>query len=228
MYKGKKIVALIPARKGSKRIKRKNGILINGKPLYEYSIKVAKESKYVDKVIFSTDSQEWLNYAQSLGCEKNELRPKELSGDTSKTIDVILYELERGKYKDFDAIVLLQPTSPCRTVDLLDSAIEEYFKTETSLITVIRAKEQPIFMRKIKNGKLEKILNTTSDVRSQDFEKIYKIIGNIYINNINKLNSNSILNENEIGYIIDEKFDIDIDTLEDLEKARAIIGEAKC
>ena len=228
MYKGKRIVALIPARRGSKRIKQKNGILINGKPLFEYSIEVARKSKYVDKVIFSTDSQEWLNYAQSLGCEKNKLRPKELSDDTAKIIDVILYEIERRKCKDFDAIVLLQPTSPYRTVDLLDSAIEEYFKTETSLITVIRAKEQPIFMRKIKNGKLEKILNTTSDVRSQDFEKIYKIIGNIYINNIKKLNSNSILNENEIGYIIDEKFDIDIDTIEDLEKARAIIGESKC
>lgn len=228
MYKGKKIVALIPARRGSKRIKEKNGILINKKPLFEYSIEVAKKSKYVDKLIFSTDSQEWLNYAQSLGCEKNKLRPKKLSSDTSKTIDVMLYELEHMKSKDFDAIVLLQPTSPYRTVELLDGAIEEYFKTETSLITVTSAKEQPIFMRKIINGKLEKILRTTSDVRSQDFEKIYKIIGNIYINNIKNLNSDSILNENEVGYIIDEKFAIDIDTIEDLEKARTIIEEAEC
>lgn len=228
MYKGKRIVALIPARKGSKRIKGKNGILINGKPLFEYSIEIAKKSKYIDKVIFSTDSQEWLDYAQSLGCEKNKLRPKELSSDTSKTIDVMLYELEHMKCQNFDAIVLLQPTSPYRTVDLLDSAIEEYFKTETSLITVIRAKEQPIFMRKIINGKLEKILNTTSDVRSQDFEKIYKIIGNIYINNVKQLKSSTVLNENEVGYIIDEKFDIDIDTIEDFEKARAVIEESKC
>lgn len=228
MYKGKRIVALIPARKGSKRIKGKNGILINGKPLFEYSIEIAKKSKYIDKVIFSTDSQEWLDYAQSLGCEKNQLRPKELSSDTSKTIDVMLYELEHMKCQNFDAIVLLQPTSPYRTVDLLDSAIEEYFKTETSLITVIRAKEQPIFMRKIINGKLEKILNTTSDVRSQDFEKIYKIIGNIYINNVKQLKSSTVLNENEVGYIIDEKFDIDIDTIEDIEKARAVIEESKC
>lgn len=228
MYKGKKIVALIPARRGSKRIKEKNGVLINGKPLFEYSIKVAKESKYVDEVIFSTDSQDWLNYAQNLGCEKNKLRPKELSGDASKTIDVILYELGCMECKDFDAIVLLQPTSPYRTVDLLDGAIEEYFKTETSLVTIISAKEQPIFIRKIVNGKLEKILTTTSDVRSQDFEKIYKIIGNIYINNVKELKYSTVLNENEVGYIIDEKFDIDIDTIEDFEKARAIIEESKC
>lgn len=227
MYKGKKIIAFIPARKGSKRIKKKNGMLIKGKPLFEYSIEVAKKSKYIDKIIFSTDSKEWLEYAQSLGCEKNELRPEELSTDTSRIIDVMLYEIEKMKLNNFDAIVLLQPTSPCRTVMILDKAIEEYFKTETSLITVIPAKEQPIFMRKIIHGKLTKIIEDTSDIRSQDFEKIYKIIGNIYINNIKKLNRNIVLNENEIGFIIDEKFGIDIDTIEDLKKAEEIMEDIK-
>lgn len=223
MYKSKKIIAFIPARKGSKRIKEKNGVLINGKPMFEYSIEVAKKSKYIDKIIFSTDSKEWLEYAQSLGCEKNKLRPKELSEDASRTIDVMLYEIEKMKLNDFDAIVLLQPTSPYRTVELLDNAIEEYFKTETSLITIIEAKEQPIFMRKIVDGKLTKIIKDTSDRRSQDLEKIYKIIGNIYINNIKNLNADIVLNENEIGFIIDEKFNIDIDVMEDLEKARKIM-----
>lgn len=223
MYKGKKILAFIPARKGSKRIKEKNGVLINGKPMFEYSIEVAKKSKYIDKIIFSTDSKEWLEYAQSLGCEKNKLRPKELSEDASRTIDVMLYEIEKMKLNDLDAIVLLQPTSPYRTVELLDNAIEEYFKTETSLITIIEAKEQPIFMRKIVDGKLTKIIKDNSDRRSQDFEKIYKIIGNIYINNIKNLNADIVLNENEIGFIIDEKFNIDIDVMEDLEKAREIM-----
>ena len=90
MYKNKKILAFIPARKGSKRIKNKNGILINGKPLFEYSIDVAKKSKYVDKIIFSTDSQEWLLYAQKLGCEKNDLRPEYLSGDKARIVDAML------------------------------------------------------------------------------------------------------------------------------------------
>ena len=223
MYKGKKILAFIPARKGSKRIKEKNGVLINEKPMFEYSIEVAKKSKYIDKIIFSTDSKEWLEYAQSLGCEKNKLRPKELSEDTSRTIDVMLYEIEKMKLNDFDAIVLLQPTSPYRTVELLDNAIEEYFKTETSLITIVEAKEQPILMRKIVDGRLTKIIRDSSDIRSQDFEKIYKVIGNIYVNNIKNLNRDIVLNENEIGFIIDEKFNIDIDVMEDLEKAKKIM-----
>ena len=225
MYKNKKILAFIPARKGSKRIKNKNGILINGKPLFEYSIDVAKKSKYVDKIIFSTDSQEWLLYAQKLGCEKNDLRPEYLSGDKARIVDAMLYEMEKMNLEDYDAIILLQPTSPYRTVELLDSAIEEYFKTESSLITILKAKEQPIFMRKIVNGKLTKIINNSSDIRSQDFEKTYKIIGNIYINNIKTLNTNTILNENEVGFLIDEKYNIDIDTMEDLEKFKKLMEE---
>lgn len=223
MYNNKKIIAFIPARKGSKRIKNKNGIIINGKPLFQYSIEVAKNSKYIDKIFFSTDSAEWLEYAQKMGCEKNNLRPEYLSDDKSRIIDAIMYEIEKSSLKDYDAIVLLQPTSPYRTVELLDKAIEEYFKKETSLITIVEAEEQPIFMRKIIDGKLVKIVDDSSDIRSQDFDKIYRIIGNIYINNIKKLNNETILNENEIGFIIDEKFCIDIDTLEDLEYAKEIM-----
>ena len=223
MYKNKKIIAFIPARKGSKRIKNKNGRLINGKQLFEYSIEVAKSSKYIDKIIFSTDSKEWLEYAQKLGCEKNNLRPKSLSDDNARIIDAIIYELENLHFKEYDAIVTLQPTSPYRSSELLDSAIEEYFKTETSLITIVEAKEQPIFMRRIVDGKLVKIVSNTSDIRSQDFEKIYRIIGNIYINNIKDINTNTILNENEVGFVIDSKFDIDIDTIQDFENVKKIL-----
>ena len=223
MYKNKKVIAFIPARKGSKRIKNKNGKIIKGKPLFQYSIEGAKQSKYIDKIFFSTDSDKWLEYAIKLGCEKNGLRPDFLSGDKARIVDAMLYEIEKSNLKEFDAIVLLQPTSPYRTPELLDKAIEEYFKTETSLITIVEAEEQPIFMRKIVDNKLKKIIDNTSDVRSQDFEKIYKIIGNIYINNIKTLNKNTVLNENEIGFIIDKKFAIDIDTIEDLNYAKKIM-----
>lgn len=223
MYKNKKVIAFIPARKGSKRIKNKNSIQINGKPLFEYSIEVARKSKYIDKIFFSTDFLDWHKYAINIGCEKNDLRPDYLSTDKSRIVDAMLYEIEKSNLKAYDAIVLLQPTSPYRTPELLDKAIEEYFKTETSLITIVEATEQPIFMRKIIDGKLAKIVDCSSDVRSQDFEKIFKIVGNIYINNIKKLNKNTVLNENEIGFIIDKKFDIDIDTIQDLEYAKKIM-----
>ena len=222
MYKDKKILAFVPARAGSKRIKNKNKKLLKGKPLFTYSVLIAKESKYIDDVIVSSDSQEILDMAHNMNCIKNDLRPEELSGDHARIVDAIIYEVNNN-HLDYDAVVLLQPTSPYRTVEMLDGAIEEYFKKETSLITVIKAKETPLFMRVINNGRLEKILNESSDVRSQDFKDVYKIIGSIYINNLNTLTKDTVLNENEIPYIIDEKYEIDIDTGEDFKKAQKVM-----
>lgn len=226
MYKNKKILAIIPARLGSKRIKQKNGKMLCNKRLFEYSIEVAKNSKYIDEILFSTDSQEWLEAAIQMGCYKNSLRPKHLAEDTTKTIDVILYEIENNNlYNEFSTVVLLQPTSPYRTQELLDNAIEKYFETEESLITVVKAKEHPIFMRRIKDKKLVKIIDDSSDIRTQDMEKIYRIVGSIYINNIHELNKDTILNDNVVPYEIEEKFAIDIDVEEDFKYAETILKE---
>lgn len=225
MYKNKKVLCFIPARKGSKRVPFKNGKLLDGKPLFQYSVDVAKKSSYIDDIIVSTDSMEILNHAYKLGCIKNELRPDYLSDDKARIIDSMLYEISLLD-NHYDAIVLLQPTFPYRTVELLDSAIEKYFERETSLITVVKSKEQPLFIRRIVNNKLEKILCDSSDVRSQCFEEFYRIIGCIYINNISLITNETILNENEIPLIIDDSFDIDIDTPDDFDRAeRKIKGE---
>lgn len=224
MYRNKKILAFIPARIGSKRIKKKNLRKINNKPLFQYCMDVAKESNYIDDIIVSTDSKEILSLAHSYGCINNKLRPDYLSNDTSKIIDAILYEIKENSLIGYSAIVLLQPTFPIRTKEMLDGAIEKYFETETSLITVVKANEQPVFMRYIdSNGKLKKVINDTSDIRSQDFKKIYKIVGNIYINNTKKLNSKTVLNENEVPFEIDDKYCIDIDTEDDLKKAKEVL-----
>lgn len=84
MYKSKKILAFVPARAGSKRIKGKNNKLLNGIPLFEYSVNIAKESKYIDEIIVSTDSYAILERAHKMGCIKNSLRPDYLSGDKAE------------------------------------------------------------------------------------------------------------------------------------------------
>lgn len=225
MYKNKKILCFIPARKGSKRLPLKNEKILNGKPLFMYSLEVAKKSKYIDDIIVSSDSENILKLAHSFGCLKNNLRPSDLSNDNARIVDAILYEVSLLK-DNYDAVVLLQPTFPYRTVELVDNAIEEYFKKETSLITVVKCHEQPLFIRRIVNGKLEKILDLTSDIRSQNFEDFYRIIGCVYINNLSNLNTNTVLNENEVPFVIDDLYDIDIDTMEDFIKAeKAIRGK---
>lgn len=224
MYKGKKVLAFIPARKGSKRIKNKNMYMIKGKPLFQYSVETALNSKYIDDVFVSTDSSEILDLSIKLGCLEHGLREEFLSGDKARIIDAMIYEIKDNKrFDDYSAIVLLQPTSPYRTVELLDDAIDEYFKSETSLITVYETSENPLFIRRIVDGKLEKIITDSSDIRSQDFPKFYKIVGCIYINNIKDLNSNTVLNENKVPFVIDSKLVIDIDEYSDLEKVFEVL-----
>ncbi len=222
MKNNKKILAFIPARIGSKRIKEKNLVQINNKPLFQYSVDIAKASKYIDDILVSSDSKVILDSAHQQGCLDNKLRPKKLSGDKARIVDCILYELKQIKLK-YDVIVLLQPTYPIRTAKLLDNAIEEYFIKETSLVTVCQCDEHPIFMRTIENNQLHKIIEDSTDIRSQDLSKIYKICGNIYINNLKNVNTNTVLNENEIPYIIDKQFCIDIDTDQDLQKAKEVL-----
>lgn len=223
MYKGKKVLAFIPARGGSKRIKNKNIRKLLGKPLFQYSVDIAKKSKYIDDILVSSDSIDILDIAHKLGCIKNNVRPEEFSSDTARVIDAICYEIGANKL-DYDSLVLLQPTSPIRTIELLDGAIEEYFKTETSLITVKNTRDNPVFIRKVVNNKLQKIIDNSSDIRSQDFEKFYTIIGNIYINNFHDLNKNTVLNENKYPFQIADMYSVDIDTEDDWKLAEQILN----
>lgn len=214
MYNGKKILAFIPARWGSKGIPHKNFRKIKGKPLFMHSVDYAFSSKYVDDVLVSSDSQEILDMAHANGCVKNALRPDYLASDTARNIDVMLWELENCP-KKYDAIIQLQPTYPIRPVGELDKMIEKYFETETSLMTVVPVPAKPEFLRRIKDGKLHKIMNSTSEIRRQNFSQYYQLVGSVHVNNVHTLNSNVILNEGEIPYVIDQSYALDIDTPSD-------------
>jgi len=222
MINGKKVLAFVPARIGSKRIINKNLKELNNIPLFMHSVNVARKSQYIDDILVSSDSKAILKIAHANGCIKNNIRPSEYSQDNSRIIDGILYELKELKQK-YDILILLQPTSPYRTKELVDGALEEYVKKNTSLITVVESIEQPIFMRSIVNNELQKIITDSSDKRSQDFSNYYTIVGSIYINNIKDLNSSIILNENKIPFIIDRKYAIDIDTEIEFEEAKKIM-----
>ena len=120
------IIAIIPARKGSKRLKNKNIFLLNKSPLIEYTIMAAKKSNFIDKIIVSTDSKKFLSIANKNGIKVNKLRPKKLSEDNTPTIDVIKYETKKLKKNYF--ILVLQPTSPLRSTLEIDKSIEIFYK----------------------------------------------------------------------------------------------------
>ena len=222
MYFNKKILALIPARGGSKGIKNKNITLLTGKPLIAYTIEAAEKSKYIDTIVVSTDSNKIAEISKQYGALVPFLRPHELAQDTSQTIDVVIHAIqELNKFREYDALLLLQPTQPLRSEEDIDGAIEKYFSCgEKSLVSISEVEDHPLLIRQIDEmGKLTKILNVSSTCRRQDMPKFYRVNGCIYINKISDINQSTSFNDNEVPYIMSQKRSVDIDEPIDLELA---------
>ena len=131
-----KFLAIIPARGGSKEIKNKNLIKINNKPLLSYSIESAKKSKFIDRIVVSTDNKNIMRVSKNFGAEII-MRPKNISGDKAKVEDAILHALNYLKIKKKyipDYIVLLQPTSPLRKKKEVDKVIKKLLKSKADSI----------------------------------------------------------------------------------------------
>jgi len=229
MINGNNILALIPARGGSKGIKDKNIYPLCGKPLIDYSIEVALESNYIDTVMVTTDSQKIADIATECGARVPFLRPDYLANDTAKTIDVVMHSLKWLDTNDekYDILVLLQPTQPLRTVEDVDSAIELFCKNGCKgLASISHVAEHPILMRKIKeNGEMSKLLDISSTVRRQDMDTWYKINGCIYINSISRIDEHTSFNDNPIPYIMPVEHSVDIDEISDIWMAEHYIRQ---
>lgn len=231
MYHNQRILAIIPARGGSKGIPNKNIIDLCGKPLLAYSILAGLDSQYIDSVIVSTDSPQIKDVAVSYGASVPFLRPAEYATDTSKTIDCMRHAIHKlaDTGETYDYVVLLQPTQPIRKPEWIDAAIESLINhpEEDSLVSVCPVSEHPILMRTItKEGTLQSLLPMSSTVRRQDFPDVYRVNGSIYINRINDhFNADTSLNDNHLPYYMDEQYSIDIDSYEDLQRAEEYIKE---
>ena len=152
MIEGKRVLALIPARGGSKGIKDKNITPLCGKPLIAYSVLAAKNSRYIDDVVVTTDSERIAETAKAYGAEVPFLRPAELASDTAKTIDAVLHAVKwlEDHQKSYDLLVLLQPTQPLRRTEDIDGAIELCIQRDMQdVVSVKEVSEHPILMRTI-------------------------------------------------------------------------------
>lgn len=222
MFGEKKILALIPARGGSKGIKNKNIIDLCGKPLIQYSIDAALQSKYIDDVVVSTDSQAIADVSVKCGAEVPFLRPAELASDTAKSIDAVIHAVNvlKTQGREYDCVVFLQPTQPLRTAEDIDGSIEAFYKNDRkSLLSVCEVENHPLLIRTIENGKLKSLLGLNSSVRRQDMPKYYVVNGCIYINAIEEINRDLSQNDNEVPYLMGTDHSVDIDEKADLEKA---------
>jgi len=225
MYKDKTFLAIIPARGGSKRVPRKNVLELCGKPLIAYSIEAGIESKFIDKVLVSSDDNEILEISEKFGANTIK-RPKELSSDTATTFDTVKHTIDN--FEKYDYVVLLQPTSPLRTEKHIDKAIELLEeKNADAVISICDVDHSPLWLNTLPEDKnmnnflRDDVLNK----RSQDLERYYRLNGAIYICKTEKLlvNKSFFLKENIFGYIMDRKSSIDIDEEIDFIIAKSLM-----
>lgn len=227
MYKDKRILAIIPARGGSKGIPRKNIRLLGDKPLIAYSILPGRESKYIDRLIVSTDDQEIGEVARSFGVEVPFRRPADLASDTAKSLSVMQHavrfceEQEKNKY---DFIVLLEPTGPLRIVSDIDGAIEKAVDTEADSVVGLMELEDanPVRVKKIINDHIECFcIPEPEGLRRQDQEKAYLRNGSIYVFKRNSLvENNTLWGKESRPYVMPRERSVNID-----EEADFLVAE---
>ncbi len=229
MFEEMKILALIPARGGSKGIPGKNIKELNGHPLIAYTIAAARRSRYTDLVVVTTDSEEIAAVARAYGAEVPFLRPAELALDTSRTIDTVVHAVGAlaGLGKACDVVVLLQPTSPLRRAEEIDAAVEAFFSHgQLGLASVSEVTESPLLARSLDRfGVLHPVLPLPSTVRRQDMPRFWHVDGAIYVNRTDDLTPETSLNDNPIGFVMPRERSIDIDGIEDLLRAEEIMRE---
>ena len=166
----------------------------------------------------TTDSEQIAEVSKLYGANVPFMRPTELAGDYSTTLDAVLHALEMLKEGRFDILVLLQPTSPLRTAEDIDGAVETFISSGCrALASVSGVNDSPILMRKIKdNGEMEKLLPVSSTIRRQDMPKIYRVNGSIYVNIISEITEQTSFNDNPMSYVMEKSHSVDIDDYSDI------------
>lgn len=214
------IVAIIPARGGSKGIPKKNLVHFKGKPLMQWSIEAALQSKYITDVVISSDNEEILNEAKKNNQVVTLRRPDSLAQDESRTEPVLIHALQHLK-KEYKYLILLQPTSPLRTAEDIDKAFEKLFESKTdSLISVTNLDFHPFKTFTINDkGYLKGIINNDYPFFSrQKLPKTYKANGAIYIiETAVFINKKSLITKQTIAFEMSNEKSLDIDNLEDLK-----------
>ncbi len=226
MYRNKTFLAIIPARGGSKRLPRKNVLDLNGKPLIAWSIEAGLKSKYIDKLIVSSEDAEILNISKEFGALTLE-RPDELASDTATTFDTVKHVIENTN--EYDYIILLQPTSPLRTEKHIDQAIELLeIKNADAVVSVCEVDHSPLWSNTLpKDGNMSNFLKEdVLNKRSQDLEKYYRLNGAIYICNTKKLleEKSFLIKENIFAYMMNREASIDIDEIIDFKIASFLLS----
>lgn len=230
-----RILGIIPARGGSKGVPRKNIKLLGGIPLLEYTAKAALASKLLSRVILSSDDSEIIEIAKNIGLEVPFKRPEDLSKDDTSSLSVIKHAIEFFESYDecYDAVCLLQVTSPFRDENLIDNAIQKFeSKKVDSLISVkeVPSDFNPHWLFEIGPNDHLKIATGDAEIiiRRQELPKAFHRDGALYITRTDVILDQNSLYGNSIGYIESKNQPfVNIDTREDWLMAEEIINKIR-
>jgi CMP-N,N'-diacetyllegionaminic acid synthase len=225
MINGKKILAIIPARGGSKGVPGKNIKLLNNRPLIDYTIKAAAASKYIDRTIVSTDAENIATVAKRCGADVPFMRPDELAGDETPGIDVIFHGIEACP--GYDMVMILQPTSPFRTVEDIDAGVALFDRSQVkACVAVEPVKKHPAWCFSLDKGFLQPPESSTNIYQRQQFDAFYSLNGALYIADIDWLKQHrNFVSPQTLAYIMPAERSLDIDTQLDFRIADLLMND---
>ena len=231
MINQKKILAIIPARGGSKGLPGKNIRHLQGMPLVAWPIKTALNSNYIDRVIVTTDDANIAKIARSYGADVPFLRPNDLALDTSPSSDAILHALDFCTESDgaYDYIVVLEPTSPLTESVDVDNALDTLIASD-GLAIVGAAKVEsshPVYCATIGSDQFLKPFHRDSfaqPIRRQDVDELYFFEGSLYISDVKKYRETATFyHERTLPYVVPAWKSLEIDTLLDFLMVEAVM-----
>ena len=236
MINGKSVIAIIPARAGSKGLPGKNIRELCGKPLIGWSIEAGLASKYIDVVVVSTDSPGIASLAREFGASTPFIRPHDLATDEATSFDVIKHVLDFYKSEsnlDFNYTVLLEPTSPLRDASDIDRAMEDLIKNPraVSIVGISKTEAQnPAFLVRIKED--DTLMGAQNigikSVRRQEIEDVYFLEGSIYVSETTALlERKTFYHEATIGCVFPKWKSLEIDDLDDFIMVEALMAKKR-
>ena len=223
----RKILAVVPARGGSKGVPRKNVRLLGGKPMIGWTLAAAQRSQYITELVVSTDDAEIKQAAEACGVRVID-RPAALAQDNSTTVDAVRHTLDCLAAEGYvpELVLLLQCTTPFRTTESIDGAISALLTQNAgfdSLLSVEREEYPPYWLKNVgADGALSDFLpyDKTKYTRRQDFPTVYKLNGAIYLTTEALFRANnSFTGARPMAYTMDAHESVDIDTEADFAYA---------
>ena len=224
-----KILAIIPARGGSKRIPMKNIRMLGKKPLINWTIDLAKQVPELCDILVSTDDQAISEVSVEAGALVPWLRPVELATDYSSSVDVVLHALTwyESTMSPVQAVLLLQPTSPFRSLESIREGIRLFHeKGELPVVGVSKVHQHPEWMLSETNGYISPWMNAHElGVRSQDLLNLYIPNGSFYLIRVEDLRKNNSFYQSLNIPLVSESMleGIDLDTEEDFRFAEGLV-----